>query len=307
MRILLTGRTGQVGSALERSLAPLGELAAFDRTGLDLQSIGNAVSKAKPDIIVNAAAYTAVDRAEQERDLAFAVNASAAGDLAGQAKAIGALLVHFSTDYVFDGEKPAPYVETDAPNPLSVYGLSKLEGERAIAASGCRHVIFRTSWVYAAAGRNFMHTILAAAKTRPELRVVADQHGAPTSSEAIALAVARVLDQPDKLKSAAGLYHLSAGGGDHLAWLRYCDHRGERHQDPGARDPQRRVSGGQQGGPKIRCWTTAGCARISALRCPIGEKGLLRCCVPQARIFPLKPPRCREFRVHLVKSTSGMG
>ena len=212
MRILLTGRTGQVGSALERALAPLGELVAFDRKGLDLQFIGNAISKAKPDIIVNAAAYTAVDRAEQEKELAFAVNAAAVGELASQAKAIDALLVHFSTDFVYDGEKPAPYVETDAPNPLNVYGQSKLEGERAIAASGCRHVVFRTSWVYSPGGRNFMLAILAAAKTRPELRVVDDQRGAPTSSDAIAGAVARVLAQPEKLASAGGLYHLSAGG-----------------------------------------------------------------------------------------------
>ena len=212
MRILLTGRTGQVGSALERALAPLGDLVAFDRKGLDLQFIGNAISKAKPDIIVNAAAYTAVDRAEQEKELAFAVNAAAVGELASQAKAIDALLVHFSTDFVYDGEKPAPYVETDAPNPLNVYGQSKLEGERAIAASGCRHVVFRTSWVYSPGGRNFMLAILAAAKTKPELRVVDDQRGAPTSSDAIAGAVARVLAQPEKLASAGGLYHLSAGG-----------------------------------------------------------------------------------------------
>ena len=130
-------------------------------------------------------------------------------DLAREARSINALLVHFSTDYVFDGEKPAPYVETDAPNPLSVYGRSKLEGERAIAASGCRHIIFRTSWVYAPGGRNFLHAILAAAKTTPELRVVNDQRGAPTASGAIAGAVAQVLAHPGK---ANGLYHLSAGG-----------------------------------------------------------------------------------------------
>ena len=141
--------------------------------------------------------------------MAFAVNARAVENLAREAKSLDALLVHFSTDYVFDGEKPAPYVETDAPNPLSVYGRSKLEGERAIAASGCRHIIFRTSWVYAPGGRNFLHAILASAKTKPELRVVNDQRGAPTSSGAIAGAVAQVLAHPGK---ANGLYHLSAGG-----------------------------------------------------------------------------------------------
>ena len=211
MRILLTGRTGQVGGALERALAPLGELTAFDRKGLDLQAVGDAVSKLKPDVIVNAAAYTTVDRAEQERDLAFAVNAAGAGALAREAKAAGALLVHFSTDFVFDGEKASPYVETDTPHPLNVYGQSKLEGERAIAASGCRHLIFRTSWVYAPAGRNFLHAILAAAKSKPELRVVDDQHGAPTSSLAIAEAVARILSRSD-LAAQSGLYHLTAGG-----------------------------------------------------------------------------------------------
>ena len=212
MRILLTGSKGQVGSALVPALAPLGEVSAFDRQGLDLldlHSIRNAIAKIKPDVIINSAAYTAVDRAERERDAAFEVNFRAVRDLAREAKSMDALLVHFSTDYVFDGEKPAPYVETDAPNPLSVYGRSKLEGERAIAASGCRHIIFRTSWIYSPGGRNFLHAILAAAKTKPELRVVNDQRGAPTASGAIAGAVAQVLAHPGK---ANGLYHLSAGG-----------------------------------------------------------------------------------------------
>jgi dTDP-4-dehydrorhamnose reductase len=209
LRILLTGSKGQVGTALEPALAPLGKVIALDRKGLDLLSIGDTIVKAEPDVIVNAAAYTAVDRAEREKDIAFAVNARAVEALAREAKAIDALLVHFSTDYVFDGEKPAPYVETDAPNPLSVYGHSKLAGERAIAASGCRHLIFRTSWVYGPGGRNFVHAILAAAKAKPELRVVSDQCGAPTSSGAIAGAVAQALAHPAK---AHGLYHLSAGG-----------------------------------------------------------------------------------------------
>jgi dTDP-4-dehydrorhamnose reductase len=215
LKILLTGSRGQVGSALVPALAPLGEVSAFDRRGLDLldsQSIRNTIAKVKPDIIINAAAYTAVDRAEQEKDVAFEVNFQAAGELARGAESIDALLIHFSTDYVFDGEKPAPYVESDAPNPLSVYGRSKLEGERAIAASGCRHFILRTSWVYGPAGRNFLHAILAAAKTKPELRVVNDQHGAPTSSGAIAGAVAQVLANPDLSGKASGLYHLSAAG-----------------------------------------------------------------------------------------------
>jgi dTDP-4-dehydrorhamnose reductase len=197
------------------ALSPLGEVRAFDRQGLDLldlNSIRTAVEREKPDIIVNAAAYTAVDRAEIERETAFAVNAAAVGILAEQAKKSDALLIHFSTDYVFDGEKPSPYVETDSPNPLNVYGRSKLEGERAVAASGCRHFIFRTSWVYAPGGRNFVRAILAAAKSKPELKVVNDQHGAPTSSEAIAAAVARILGKPGTLQEPGGVYHLSAAG-----------------------------------------------------------------------------------------------
>jgi dTDP-4-dehydrorhamnose reductase len=215
LKILLTGSTGQVGSALRPALAPLGEVRAIDRQGLDLldpQAIRRALAALKPDIIVNAAGYTAVDRAERDEDAAFAVNARAVQELARAAKSLGALLVHFSTDYVFDGEKPTPYVETDLPNPLSVYGSSKLEGERAIAASGCRHLVFRTSWVYAPRGRNFVHAILAAARAKPELRVVDDQRGAPTSSEAIANAVVQVLSSPGLEEKPGGIYHLSAAG-----------------------------------------------------------------------------------------------
>ena len=215
MKILLTGRAGQVGSALVPALAPLGEVSAFERHGLDLldpQSIRSAIAKVKPGIIVNAAAYTAVDRAEREKDAAFAVNSRAAKELAQGAKSIDALLVHFSTDYVFDGEKAAPYLETDATGPLGVYGESKLAGERAVTESGCRHFIFRTSWVYGPGGRNFVYAILAAAKSRPELRVVNDQHGAPTSSAAIARAVAGIFSNADLLKKPSGIYHMTAAG-----------------------------------------------------------------------------------------------
>ena len=214
MRILLTGRSGQVGSALERALAPIGEVCAFDRQGFDLlrpDDFEKAIGRIKPTVIVNAAAYTAVDRAEREPELAFRVNSQGVKELAQAARSADALLVHFSTDFVFDGEKPGAYVESDAPNPLNVYGRSKLEGERAIAASGCRHLVFRTSWVYAPAGRNFLRAILAAARDKPELRVVDDQHGAPTSSLDIAAAVARILAMPG-LAARSGLYHMTAAG-----------------------------------------------------------------------------------------------
>jgi dTDP-4-dehydrorhamnose reductase len=210
LRILLTGANGQVGWELNKTLAPLGELTALDRAGLDLREaarIGEVVRASKPDVIVNAAAYTAVDKAESARDAAFAVNAEAPGALAAQARQSGALLVHYSTDYVFDGEKASPYIEDDVPNPINVYGASKLAGERAIAASGCRYLILRTSWVYGPRGSNFYLTMLRLARERRELRVVDDQIGTPTSSLAIARATAQILG-----RDALGLYHMTAAG-----------------------------------------------------------------------------------------------
>jgi dTDP-4-dehydrorhamnose reductase len=196
VKILLTGSGGQLGWELRRALAPLGELAAFDRAGLDLADPGrirSALREINPAIIVNAAAYTAVDRAESERDAAFAINARAPGVLAEEALRLGALLIHYSTDYVFDGTKSAPYTEEDTPNPLGVYGASKLEGEQAILASGAGHWIFRTSWVYAPRGKNFLLTILRVAREGKPLRVVADQYGAPTSAAMLARATAQAL------------------------------------------------------------------------------------------------------------------
>ncbi len=196
VKILLTGRNGQLGWELARALAPLGEIVAFDRAGLDLAEparLASTVRELKPDVIVNPAAYTSVDRAESESEAAFAINARAPGVLADEAKRLGALLIHYSTDYVFDGAKPAPYLEDDATNPLGVYGASKLEGERAIAASGARHWIFRTSWVYAPRGKNFLLTILRLAREGKPLRVVADQFGAPTSAAMLARATAQAL------------------------------------------------------------------------------------------------------------------
>jgi dTDP-4-dehydrorhamnose reductase len=215
LRILLTGKSGQVGSALTTTLASLGEILAPGRAQLDLASPGSiaaAVRESRPGIIVNAAAYTAVDQAEQEEALALRVNRDGPGILAEEAARIGALLVHFSTDYVFDGEKPAPYVETDTPNPLNAYGRSKLAGETAIQGSGCRHLIFRTSWIYAAAGRNFLLTMLRLAEEGKALRVVDDQHGAPTSNFMIADAIAQAITCALADASIAGIYHMSAAG-----------------------------------------------------------------------------------------------
>ncbi len=216
MRILLTGKNGQVGWELERTLGPLGEVIAFDHAGLDLakpDEIVARVREVKPDVIVNPAAYTAVDKAESEPDLAMAINGTAPGILAEEAKKLGALLVHYSTDYVFDGEKNEPYVETDPTNPLSAYGRSKLAGERAIAASSAEHLIFRTSWVYTNRGKNFLLTIQRLAKEKPELRVVADQYGAPTWARDIATATALVLARrPAGADIPSGIYHLTAEG-----------------------------------------------------------------------------------------------
>lgn len=215
MKILLLGRNGQVGSALECALGPLGELTATGRAEVDLASpdaIRRHAQSEHPDVIVNAAAYTAVDRAEGERKAAFAVNATALEVLAEEAHKLDALLVHYSTDYVFDGAKRGPYVESDATTPLNVYGESKLAGERAVGASGCRHFIFRTSWVYGPRGRNFLHTILDAARIKSELQVVDDQRGAPTSGAAIAAATAHVLSHEALRRQPAGVYHLSAAG-----------------------------------------------------------------------------------------------
>lgn len=227
MKILLTGRDGQVGFELQRSLAPLGEIVAVGRKDVDLADPGalrDVVRAARPDILVNAAAYTAVDKAESEPDLAAAINGQAPGVLGEEAKRLGALVVHYSTDYVFDGTRTGAYAEDDVPNPLSVYGRTKLDGERALAASGAGHLIFRTSWVYGAHGANFVKTILRLAGERDQLRVVADQFGAPTSAALIADVTAQVLGAMRSRSAGpmvgssghadfpSGLYHLTAGG-----------------------------------------------------------------------------------------------
>jgi len=222
MRILLLGRDGQVGWELQRALQPLGDIVAVGREACDLArptQLREAVRASRPELIVNAAAYTAVDKAESEPALAFAINADAPGLLAEEAKRIGAALVHYSTDYVFDGGKPSPYVEDDPTGPQSVYGRSKLAGEQAISASGAPHLVLRTSWVYALRGKNFLLTIMRLARERPELRVVADQHGVPNWAATLADATAELLrkasaaDGPHRaLTERGGVYHLSCGG-----------------------------------------------------------------------------------------------
>jgi dTDP-4-dehydrorhamnose reductase len=190
----------------------IGEVVAFDRQTLDLanpEQVTACVRKTRPDVIVNAAAYTAVDAAESESDTAMAINGTAPGILAEEAKRLGSLLVHYSTDYVFDGSKDRPYTEQDPPNPINVYGKTKLAGERAVQDSGCRHVILRTAWVYADRGKNFLLSILRLAKEKPELRVVDDQYGAPTWARDIAGASVRILEQPIQ---PDGVYHLTAAG-----------------------------------------------------------------------------------------------
>lgn len=218
MRVLLTGVNGQVGWELQRTLAPLGEVIAADRSCLDLADtagIRRSVDAVAPDLIVNPAAYTAVDKAESEPELASAINAAAPRELALAAAARGIPLVHFSTDYVFDGKKSGAYSETDAPNPLGVYGATKLAGEQAIQRAGVSHLILRTSWVYGLRGRNFLLTMQRLARERDSLAVVDDQFGAPTWSrmiaEATALVVARWLDRADPA-ATSGIYHLSCGG-----------------------------------------------------------------------------------------------
>ena len=230
MKILLLGKNGQVGWELQRSLAPLGEVIALDHDGAPglsgdfahPESLAATVRDVAPDLIVNAAAHTAVDKAESEPELARAINALAPGVLAREAAALGALLVHYSTDYVFDGSGDAPWTEDAPTGPLSVYGATKLEGEQLIRDSGCRHLIFRTSWVYAARGGNFAKTMLKLAAERDKLTIIDDQHGAPTGAELLADVTAHAARMTLAQPELAGTYHLVAGG--ETTWHGYARH-----------------------------------------------------------------------------------
>jgi dTDP-4-dehydrorhamnose reductase len=227
-RVLLLGGSGQVGHELRGTLPSLGELTIVPRSEADLskpESLRAVLRAYQPRVVVNAAAYTAVDRAEGEPELAHSVNAVAPGVLAEEAEALGALMVHYSTDYVFDGRKPEPYDESDTPNPLSVYGRSKLEGERRVASACRRHLILRTSWVLGAHGENFLKTILRLAAEREALRVVSDQRGAPTSAALIAEATAALIHEMRGARAADarwGIYHLASAGD--TTWYEYASY-----------------------------------------------------------------------------------
>ncbi|MFW0758489.1 dTDP-4-dehydrorhamnose reductase [Pseudomonas sp. H11T01] len=230
MKILLLGKNGQVGWELQRSLSPLGEVIALDRHAVDglcgdlsdLDALRATIRQVKPDVIVNAAAYTAVDKAESEPELATRVNALASQVMAEEALSLDAWLIHYSTDYVFSGSGQKPWQEDDAVAPVNHYGASKLAGEQAITASGCKHLIFRTSWVYGARGNNFAKTMLRLAKDRETLSVIADQIGAPTGADLIAdvtaLAIPKIVDRP----GLVGVYHLAAAG--EVSWHGYASH-----------------------------------------------------------------------------------
>ena len=229
MKILLLGKNGQLGWELQRSLACLGELVALDRHSAphrgdlgDLTALADTVRAYRPDVIVNAAAYTAVDQAERDEDTARTINAHAPAVLAREAAVLGALLVHFSTDYVFDGSGQQAWTESDMPGPLSVYGQTKLEGEQAIQAACPRHLIFRTSWVYAARGGNFAKTMLRLAQERDRLTVIDDQWGSPTGADLLADVAAHCIRQVLQRPGDGGLYHLAASG--ETSWFGYAKH-----------------------------------------------------------------------------------
>jgi dTDP-4-dehydrorhamnose reductase len=227
MKILLLGKNGQVGWELQRSLAPLGEIIALDSDSKDfcgdftnLQGLTESVRRIAPDIIVNAAAHTAVDKAEGEPDLARTINALAPTMLAMEAKRLGAWLIHYSTDYVFDGSGDKPWLETDETGPLNVYGATKLEGEQFIRQSGCKHLIFRTSWVYASRGGNFAKTMLRLAQERDSLNIINDQIGAPTGADLLADITAHAIRAALLKPELSGLYHLTAAG--ETSWHGYA-------------------------------------------------------------------------------------
>lgn len=228
MKILLFGKNGQLGWELQRSLAPLGEVIALDRQGEaglcgdleDLQALATTIYAVAPDVLVNAAAYTAVDRAEQERETALLINAEAPRVMAQAMAELGGLMLHYSTDYVFDGSVDHAWKEDDPASPLNVYGMTKLQGEQAIRTSGCRHLILRSSWMYGLRGDNFIRTMLRLAAERESLRIVDDQIGAPTGAELVADVTAHLLRSALNRSELQGVYHLAAAG--ETSWYAYA-------------------------------------------------------------------------------------
>ena len=286
-KILLTGRNGQVGWELQRTLATLGDVVAVGRHEMDLtdpDSIRKIIREVGPGLIVNAAAYTAVDKAESEPDVAMAVNGIAPGVMAEEAKRLNAMMVHYSTDYVFDGAKDSPYREEDAPNPLNVYGRTKWAGERAIQAVDAPYLILRTGWVYGARGRNFLLTILKLAKERSELKVVKDQIGAPTWSRMVAEVTAQILAKTGSAGNPAtsalmgGTYHVAAGG--KTSWHGFAEHI-LKHQS--IRTPPRLVAIATREyplpatRPRYSCLSCEKLTRTFGLAMPTWEKSLALC------------------------------
>lgn len=235
MKILITGQHGQVSRELQRQLQGLGELIILGRDQLDLANpdqIRQQIQAHRPDLIINAAAHTAVDQAESEPDLAFAINAIAPGILAEEARRLGTPLIHYSTDYVFDGSKPGPYTEADSPNPLGVYGQSKLAGEQAIAAVGGQYLILRTSWVYSSYGKNFLLTMQRLLQEKPQMRIVADQIGAPTWAGSIASSTRALIERWRAGEPGEwGVYHLTARG--ETSWFGFAEAIGEHLRQQG--------------------------------------------------------------------------
>ena len=246
MRLLITGADGQIGWELRRSILPLGEVIAMGRHACDLsrpQELPRIIRETRPDIVVNAAAYTAVDKAEEEEALATMINGAAVGVIAEEVRKLGALLIHFSTDYVFDGTKAGPYTEDDAQHPINAYGRSKLVGERAIEQCSGDHLILRTSWIYAARGRNFLNTVLRLARERDELRMVADQIGAPTWAREIADATATIARQArqevEQGHFKSGIFNVTAAGA--TSWYGFAE----------AIVAQTKLRAGIESGPKV--------------------------------------------------------
>jgi dTDP-4-dehydrorhamnose reductase len=299
MKLLIVGHLGQVGVELQRTLAPLGTLALADKESVDLaqpDSIRRLMAQTSPDVVVNAAAYTAVDKAESETDLAFAINGHAPGVIAEEIARRGGLLIHYSTDYVFDGSKPEPWLESDKPNPLNVYGASKLAGEQAIKAVGGRHYIFRTSWVYAPHGGNFLRTIARLAQERDELRIVDDQIGAPTSARMIAqatsLAIAGAVDLANAAERSGrpnyGLYHMSCAG--QVSWFGF------------AKEIIDWLAANQPGGKLARCTPISASEYRAAARRPANS---LLSNAKLAAAFGLQLPNWRIALQWVLEETAG--